>query len=298
MRVRAIVTAPPYAPFLKELAAHPLVCGLRLNTVMPLADPPAAVLERLSRLGPPLWVDLKGRQLRVTAAAVPPFTEVRLSHRIRVPVPADAFFHDGREHARVLAVDGDRLILEDGPRRVVGPGESVNIVHPDLEIEGTLTETDRAYLEAVREAKIVPRVMLSYTERPEDAAEVRGLLPGAELMLKIESRRGLAFAATHGAAHGHLVAARGDLYVEVGKPHRIVGALRSVIAADPEAVAASRLFPSLARHPVPECAEIDDAAFLMALGYRTFLLGDEVCLRRESVLAALDLLAAVAGEMV
>jgi len=298
VRVRAIVTAPPYAPFLKELAAHPLVCGLRLNTVMPLADPPAAVLERLSRLGPPLWVDLKGRQLRVTAAAVPPFTEVRLSHRIRVPVPADAFFHDGREHARVLAVDGDRLILEDGPRRVVGPGESVNIVHPDLEIEGTLTETDRAYLEAVREAKIVPRVMLSYTERPEDAAEVRGLLPGAELMLKIESRRGLAFAATHGAAHGHLVAARGDLYVEVGKPHRIVGALRSVIAADPEAVAASRLFPSLARHPVPECAEIDDAAFLMALGYRTFLLGDEVCLRRESVLAALDLLAAVAGEMV
>jgi hypothetical protein len=297
LRIRAIVTAPPYAPFLKEVADHPLVCGLRLNTVMPLAEPPAAVLERLSRLGPPLWVDLKGRQLRVTAAAVPPFTEVRLSHRIRVPVPADAFFHDGREHARVLAVDGDRLILEDGPRRVVGPGESVNIVHPDLEVEGTLTETDRAYLAAIQEARIAPRVMLSYAERPEDAAEVRGLLPGAELMLKIESRRGLAFAAAHGATHGQLVAARGDLYVEVGKPHRIVGALRSVIAADPEAVAASRLFPSLARHPVPECAEIDDAAFLMALGYRTFLLGDEVCLRRESVLAALDLLAAVAGEM-
>jgi hypothetical protein len=37
-------------------------------------------------------------------------------------------------------VDGDRLILEDGPRRLVGPGESVNIVHPSLEIEGTLTE--------------------------------------------------------------------------------------------------------------------------------------------------------------
>ena len=296
MRVRAIVTVPPYAPFLEELAAHPLVCGLRLNTVMPLAEPPAAALERLARLGPPLWVDLKGRQLRVTAAAVPPFTEVRISHRIRVPVPADAFFHDGREHARVVAVDGDRLILEDGPRRVVGPGESVNVVHPALEIEGTLTETDRAYLEAMKEASL-HRVMLSFVERPEDAEEVRALLPGAELLLKVESRRGLAFARAHGTAQGHLVAARGDLYVEIGKPHRIVGALRAVIAADPEAVAASRLFPSLARHPVPECAEIADAAFLLALGYRTFLLGDEVCLRRDSVMAALELLRAVAGEM-
>jgi len=70
-----------------------------------------------------------------------------------------------------------------------------------------------------------------------------------------------------------------------------------VIAADPEAVVASRLFPGLARHPVPECSEIADAAFLIALGYRTFLLGDEVCLRRDSVMAALDLLQAVAGEM-
>jgi hypothetical protein len=296
VNVRAIVTVPPYAAFLPEVAAHPLVSGLRLNTVMPLADPPAAVLARLARLGPPLWVDLKGRQLRVAAAAVPPFTEVRLSRRVRVPVPADAFFGDGREHARVLAVDGDRLILEDGPRRVVGPGESVNIVHPALEIEDTLTGTDRAYLEAMRETG-QRNVMLSYAERPEDAEEVRGLLPGAELMLKIESRRGLAFARAHGASLGQLVAARGDLYVEIGRPHRIVEALRAVIAADPEAVVASRLFPGLARHPVPECAEISDAAFLIALGYRTFLLGDEVCLRRDSVMAALDLLQAVATEM-
>ncbi|HEX4963177.1 MAG TPA: pyruvate kinase [Thermoanaerobaculia bacterium] len=296
MRVRAIVTAPPYAPFLPELAAHPLVCGLRLNTVMPLAEPPAAVLARLAALGPPLWVDLKGRQLRVTAAAVPPFTEVRLSHRIRVRTPADAWFHDGREHARIVATDGDRLILEDGPRRVVGPGESVNVPDPTLEIEGTLTETDRAYLAAMRELGLT-RVMLSYAERPEDAAEVRDLLPEAELRLKIESRRGLSFARAHGTAHGGLVAARGDLFVEVEEPHRIVSALRTVLAADSEAFVASRIFPSLAHHPVPECCEIGDAAFLLALGYRTFLLGDEVCLRRDSVIAALNLLQAVAGEM-
>ena len=88
MKVDAIVTVPPYAPFLAEVAAHPFVRGLRLNTVMPLAGPHASVLSRLSALGPPLWVDLKGRQLRTVGAAMPPFTEVRVSHRIRVRILA------------------------------------------------------------------------------------------------------------------------------------------------------------------------------------------------------------------
>ena len=296
MQVGAIVTAPPYADFLPELAAHPLVRGLRLNTVMPLREPPEAVLERLGGLGPPLWVDLKGRQLRVAEAGIPPYTEVRLTHPIHVGTPTDAWFSDGHERARIAAVDGDRLILTDGPRRLVGPGESVNIVDPWLRIEGTLTPRDRAYLEAMGKTG-GRRVMLSYVERPSDAEEVRGLLPGAEVILKIENERGLTFAREHGAAHGRLCAGRGDLYVEVVRPHRIVGALRTVVEADPEAIVASRLFDSLADDPVPSSADIGDAAFLMGLGYRTFLLGDAVCFRRDTVLAALNLLEAVAGEL-
>jgi pyruvate kinase len=295
-RVGTIVTAPPYASFLREVAAHPLVVGLRLNTVMPITGAPAETLERLAALGKPLWVDLKGRQLRVVGAALPPFTEVRVSHPMRVPVPADAFFSDGREYARVVAVDGDRLILEESPRRLVGPGESVNIVHPELEIGGTLTVTDHAYLEAMRGLGM-RNVMLSFVERTEDVAEVRELLPDVDVVLKIESRRGLDLVHRHGASLGRLMAARGDLYVEVVQPHRVVGALREVIAADPAAIVASRLFGSLARSAVPDCADITDAAFLMQLGYRTFMLGDEVCLRRDSVLAALNLLDAVASEV-
>lgn len=296
MDVQAIVTVPPYAPFLAEVAVHPMVRGLRLNTVMPLAEPHAAVLSRLSALGAPLWVDLKGRQLRTVGAAMPPFTEVRVSHRIRVRTPCDAFFSDGREHARLVAVDGDRLILEDSPRRFVGPGESVNVLDSSLEIDGTLTETDRAYLEAMRELGL-SRTMLSFVERHEDVEELRAALPGAEVVLKIESRRGLSFVRRHGAALGRLMAARGDLYVEVLEPHRVVGAVRAIVEADAEAIVASRIFPSLAGHPVPECADISDVAFLLGLGYRTFMLGDEVCLRRESVIAALNLLQAVAREM-
>jgi hypothetical protein len=296
VRVGAIVTVPPYADFLEEVATHPLVQGLRLNTVMPLHEKPAAVLDRLGGLGPPLWVDLKGRQLRVAEAGIPPFTEVRLSHRIRVPTPVDAWFSDGHERVRVAAVDGDRLILADGPRRLVGPGESVNIVDPGLEVEGTLTSRDREYLEAMAKVELT-HVMLSYVERPSDVKEVQELLPGAEVVLKIESDAGLALARDHGATLGQLCAGRGDLYVEVRRPHRIVGALRTIVDADPEAIAASRLFDSLADDPVPSAADIGDAAFLMGLGYRTFLLGDVVCLRRDSVLAALNLLEAVAGEL-
>lgn len=296
MKVRALVTAPPYADFLGEVAAHPVVQGLRLNTVMPVAGGPEEALDRLGAHGTEVWVDLKGRQLRVAEAGVPPFTSVRISHEIEVPLPCDAFFSDGKEYARVVAVDGDRLILADSPRRVVGPGESVNIVHPDLVVRGTLTATDRAYLAAMK-ARGWTKTMLSFVESPADVDEVKALLPGAEVICKIESARGLAYAETHGAAHGRLMAARGDLYVEVVRPHRVIGAMRRILAADPDAIAASRLFDSLAWEAVPESADLGDAAFLMGLGYRTFLLGDHVCLKQKTVLAALDLLAAVAREM-
>ena len=295
MIVRAIVTAPPYATYLDEVASHPLVCGLRLNTVMPLRGGPSEALERLQAFGQPLWVDLKGRQLRVVGAAIPPYTEVHLSHRVRVDTPVDAFFSDGNERVRVAAVDGERLILVDGPRRLVGPGESVNIVHPSLEIEGTLTETDRAYLVAMAEMGL-KRVMLSYVERSSDAEEVQRLLPGAEVMLKIETQRGLDYARQYGASQGRLVAGRGDLYVEVLRPHRVVRALQEIVAADPEAVVASRLLDSLAYSAVPASADISDVAFLLSLGYRTFMLGDAVCLQRDAVLEALNLLEAIANE--
>jgi pyruvate kinase len=295
MRRSVIVTAPPYAPYLEEVARHPLVSGLRLNTVMPLKETHEEVLTRLSALGRPLWVDLKGRQLRVVGAAIPPYTEVRLSHPIRVRTPVDAYLSDGRERMRVAAVDGDRLILEDGPHRLIGPGESVNIVDPTLEVLGTLTETDRAYLAAMR-AVGLKRVMLSYVETPDDIAEVRTLLPDAEIVLKIESQRGLAFTRRHGASAGRLMAARGDLYVEVPRPHNVIGALRAIVRADPNAIVASRIFDALTRHPVPESADIGDVAFLFSLGYRTFMLGDATCFNRDTVLEALNLLEAVAEE--
>lgn len=256
---------------------------------MPVKDGPREALDRLSKYNQPLWVDLKGRQLRVVGAAIPPFTEVKLSHRIKVQTPVDAYFSDGNERVQIAAVDGDRIILEDGPRRLIGPGESVNIIHPSLKIEGTLTETDKAYLSAMREFGL-NRVMLSYVEAAGDVAEVKDLLPGADVLLKIETQRGLEFAKNEKATHGHLVAARGDLYVEVLRPHKIVDAMKTIIQADPDAIAASRIFDSLVWTSVPASADISDAAFLFEIGYRRFMLGDQICLKKDTVLEALNLL--------
>jgi pyruvate kinase len=295
MQISAIVTTPPYADFLDEVASHPIVSGFRLNTVMPVKNGPREALERLSRYKQPLWVDLKGRQLRVVGAAIPPFTEIQLSHKIRVRTPVDAYFSDGTERSRVVAVREDHIILEDGPRRLIGPGESVNIMDPSLEIEGTLTATDKTYLAAMKETGH-RKIMLSYVETMDDVLEVKKHLPDAEVLSKIETQRGLTFAEKHGTVHDGLIAARGDLFVEVLRPHRIAQALKTIIQADPNAIAASRIFDSLAWSSIPVSADIGDVAFLLEIGYRKFMLGDQVCLKRDSVMEALNLLMELARD--
>jgi hypothetical protein len=288
--MNVIVTVPPHATFLEEVAAHPIVSGLRLNTVMPLKGTIEATLTRLAALGKPLFIDLKGRQLRVAEPAVPPFTAVRLSHRITVKTPAVALFGGGRERVRVLEVDGDRLILEDGPRRVVGPGESVNIPCASLAIEGILTARDQDYVRAARRLGLHD-VMLSFVESMEDVEAVRALDPDARVVAKVENQKGLGFAREpHGV---RLMAARGDLFLELARPHHLLEALRSIVAADEDAICASRICDSLAWSLEPSAQDITDVAYLRGLGYRTLLLGDEVCLKRDSVISALNLLEAI-----
>ena len=71
--------------------------------------------------------------------------------------------------------------------------------------------------------------------------------------------------------------------------------MREIIRVDPNAIVASRILDSLAFNPVPVSAEISDVAFLLSLGYRTFLLGDAICLQREPLLEALNLLQEISG---
>ncbi len=292
--IAAIVTIPPYAPFIDEVVKHPRVSGLRLNTVMPVKEPFEEVIARLKeRAGDKdLWIDLKGRQLRVKTFGVPPFTEIELTHNITVETPVAAYFNDGREKATVLTVDGNRLIMQEGPRRVIGPGESVNIPHPSLSIHGYFTNTDKDYISAAVKNN-VHTYMLSFFEEKNDLAGLFELDAQAIPVLKIESQRGLQQIKTKEIKH-RLMTARGDLYLEVQKPHYIIRAMEEILNVDATAIAASRIFPSFAQSYEPECRDIGDVDNLIRMGYRTFMLGDEVCMRREAVLSSLNLLSAIA----
>lgn len=297
MAVSAIVTMPPYAPYLAEVLRHSIVSGIRLNTIMPVKDSLEDALKRLSdetaTHGKELWVDLKARQLRVTTYGVPPFTEIELSHRISVDSGAKAYFSDGRESATVAAVNGNKLIMLEGPKRVVGPGEAVNIPHPSLQIEGNLTDTDKRYVEAA--VKIgLHNYMLSFVEGTSDIDALRALDPEAAVVAKIESTRGLRYVADEWKGGTRLLAARGDLYIELRMPHHIIPALEDIIAKDKTAIAASRIFPSLAYSLEPASQDIGDVDNLLRMGYRTLMFGDDVCMQRDSTISGLNLLKAMA----
>jgi len=334
--MQLITTIPPYAPFLREIAALPDFVGGRLNTVMPVKEPLVELLGRLKAElgGKELWIDLKCRQIRVShgfffkapaeprtytirgetyildpgspmahgVLKTPPWAELKIDRKIQVDLsrgPVKCYFQDGYSSAYLAEiVDGDTLIMLDGPRRIVGGGESINILDPSLEIEGFFTDLDQRYIAAARENGL-HNYMLSYVEQESDIHEMLELDPDARIIAKIESLQGVAWVrAVYPKFRDRvrLMAARGDLYVEVGRPDRILGALRQIIAADPEAVLASRILTSLRDNPRPSCADMTDVAAMLGLGYRTFMVGDDICFNRDMLLLGLDILTAIERE--
>jgi hypothetical protein len=297
MSVNAIVTIPPYAPYIGEVAKHPFVSGVRINTVMPIKEPLEEMLNRIKgEVGDKdVWLDLKARQIRVTNFASSPYQHLEISHNIKVDTPVTAYFSDGEEEATIARVDGKRIIMLDGPKRVVGPGESINIPDESLSIEGFLTDKDKEYVAAAKKVGI-HTYMLSYVEEKSDVTDFLKRDPDAQILAKIESRKGLDFAKNVYSGFGdnvNLMTARGDLYVEVKRPHLIVNAVKTIAAKDSNAVLASRLFPSLRSNRVPCAQDISDASYMLDIGYKRFMIGDDICFNRESLLSALNILDAI-----
>ena len=293
---QALVTMPPYAPYIEKVLKHESVSGIRLNTVMPvkgtLEDTLRGLQDITQKHEKELWIDLKCRQLRVKNFGVPPFTTIELSHFIEVCTPCKAYFSDRYESATVLAAEGNKLIMQEGPRRVVGPGESVTIPHGTLNIQGYLTDGDKKYVEAcVSEG--IHNYMLSFVEQANDIEALTRLDADANIIAKIESRRGLDYIA-HTSLLPRIMAARGDLYMELHWPHAILEAMENIITKDKNAIAASRILSSLTSRPEPSCEDLGDLDNLLRMGYKTVMFGDEICLREESILAGFNIFQAVA----
>jgi len=313
-----LVTLDPHAPFMEDITSMPSVKGMRFNTALPLNEPLDQLLTNLqSKIRPKdLWVDLKCRQLRIANNPTVPPDLVELNHRIKLKTPAELLFKEliedklsGAKEEIYRAVKVEevlgynffrggyklRLELPPGLKIKFGQGAAVSIIDPTLKVYDYLTQRDRGFIEAAKKVGI-HKYMISFAEQESDVTDVLSRDPDAEILAKIESEKGLEFVDKVYPKYKDkvsLMTARGDLYVWLDRPHKILNATKKIINADPNAVAASRIFESLSRIKPgqdPACADISDIGYLIELGYKRFLFGDEICYRKDRLSAAIGLL--------
>lgn len=289
MNPEFLVTLWPSFPHFNRFAKDTRLAGIRLNSAMMSNPELDKELEIIAKTGNtvPLYFDVKGRQPRVVE--VIPNTDhldLRLNHPISVATPTTVIFKGGVDHAVLhhLEEGGRRLVFQGGPRYRVIPGESLYLRDKSLEIQGDIfTEEERKKIEKCRAAGF-KKYFLSYVEKESDVDEFLELVGrDSEVWLKIESMRGLSYVAERFRKRDNLVlvAARGDLYVEIDQPHQIAKALKLIVERDPQACVGSRLLLSVNESPVPSCADFLELQWLYDVGYRRMMLCDELCLREE-----------------
>ncbi len=294
--LQLMVTLWPSFPHFPRFAHDTRLSGIRLNSAMMSVSELDQELELVRKLEDPvpLYFDVKGRQLRVTDVHLnPDYLDLEVNHPIKVKTPTTVLFKAGADEALLREVRdrGRRLIFHGGPKYIVRPGESLHIRHPSLQVGGPLfTDQEIEKIEKVKNAGFT-RYFLSYVEASEDVEEFRDLVGrDAEVMLKVENKKGLRFVFEQfkKVSGISLVAARGDLYVELDRPHEILPALRLIIEKDPEACVGSRMLLSVIDEPVPSCADFVELAWLYDIGYRRMLLCDELCLKEELLATAIN----------
>lgn len=286
------VTLWPSFTHFPQFLSDDRVQGIRLNSAMTGLDELDQELESIRKLSPrernSLYFDVKGRQLRITEVHdnFPVDFQLRLNHPISVNTPTDVLFKAGADEATLVALeeDGHKLVFKTGPRFRLRPGESICIRDSSLRVRGQLfTDVELQKIEKVRKAGF-KRYFLSYVESQRDVDQFLELVGrDSEIQLKIESKAGLQYVANSfkKADNLSLVAARGDLYVEVDRPHDILPALKLIAEKDPDAIAASRLLLSVVAEPVPSCSDFCELAWLRDIGYRRMMLCDDLCLKGE-----------------
>jgi len=303
-RCELYVTLWPTFPHFRRFAVDYRLAGIRLNSAMIHTHELDNELEIAKTVDDavPLFFDIKGKQLRVTE--VMPYNdhlELTLNHPISVQTPVPVLFKGGEDYALCLeVVDGNHLVFDGGPGYNVYEGESIHIRHPSLDVGGPVLLDYE--IEKVAKAKDAgfSRWCLSYVEKAADIDEFREHIGDDLVVAKIENKKGLEYVANKFTKEPNLVlmAACGDLYVEIDKPHHIMAALKLISSKDPEAFAGSRMLLSLVQKPVPKCADLLQLAWLYDIGFRRMMLCDEICLKEELLASAVNVFEAFRGAYV
>ena len=298
---RLFVTLCPTFGHFPSFARDRRLAGIRLNSAMLTAEQVAAELEHANQIGFPveLYFDVKGRQMRVEEVIDnDEYLDLRLNHPIECDTPTLVLFKAGGDRGVLgrLLEGGRRLQFSHNPEFKVSMGESIHIRNANLRIKADplFSDFEMGRIEAAR-AGGVRKWFLSYVESQADIDAFREIVGDDEVLLKIESKAGLEFVArdykkTHST---RLVAACGDLYIELDMPHDILPAMKTIIKADPDAIAGSRMLLSIVREPVPSYADLAQLSWIHSIGYNTFMLCDELCLDGQQLGVAVNVFDAV-----
>lgn len=291
------VTLWPSFPHFKRFVEDDRISFIRLNSAMMNIVELDQELSKIQSLNvkKPLFYDIKGRQLRITEV-IPNdnFLDIRINHPIEVDTPTPVLFKAGADVALLHRIieDGQRLqFFTGGPKYNVKDGESIHIRDESLKVFGEqFTEAELRKIEKVKSFGF-KNFFLSYVECQKDVDEFISLIgDDCTVNLKIENKKGLEFVKTQFVKKSNLnlVLARGDLYVEMEKPHEILSATKLIIKKDSHAIVGSRVLLSTIIDAVPSCADFSELAWLYDIGYKNIMLCDELCLQEKLLARAVN----------
>lgn len=298
MEIIATVPPPHKKELVERIAGHPYVDALRFNTGARTVTLPLDTLRWLQELshGKPIWIDLKGRQLRITRWADLEFDPIQLNHKIKVDLPATIILRNGTDEGISLPirrVEGRNVFVDSGGRFVVGEGQSVNIHGENLRVEGYLTRLDEAYINAANLLGM-KNFMLSFVEKKTDMQRIGVLAPDANLVLKIESEKGMELLGDLPAEYlqnrnMHLMVARDDLMTNLSNPCDIIDVTQRILNLDSRAIVASRILTSLVKSTRPVLGDLADLKILRESRCYRIMLCDDLC-ASEGFEDAMDIL--------
>jgi pyruvate kinase len=308
-----LVTMCPSFPHFYKFANDQRVNAVRFNSAMitlPELDNELGILTKRPPKAP-VYYDVKGRQMRILKVeTIDGNLVLTINHPITVQTPCVVLFKAGADVGmldHIEEVDGhQRLVFDGGPTYKLVAGESLHIRHESFRNLRGSTKEDNVYteLEQKKIAKVkeagINKFFLSYVENQYDVDLFREMVgKDAEVWLKIESVAGLNYVNEHFKKEDNLVlvAARGDMFVEVEQPHHIIKGLRDIIKKDPKASVGSRLLLSIVDSPVPSCADLIEIQWLYDIGYRRMMLCDEICLKEHMLNAAVSVFNGIKSDL-
>lgn len=220
-----------------------------------------------------VWIDLKGRQLRIEAWANPSYEAIELNHEIEIEYPARVIFRDGTT-SEIIRCRGNKILLSNSPYHALGKGQSINIDAKSLKIKGYLTEQDKELISMSKEYDL-NNYMASFIEEMNDLIEIIKRNKNANIVAKIESIKGLKFILENTLTL-NTMSARDDLYTSLNHSYQTIRYLQRIIEKDPNAICASRIFESLQKQQHISLSDFEDLELMYQFGYRTFMLQDDI----------------------